>query len=222
MILMSSIWNEGAFRNLGSNLTAQNFSVGDYISTNSSRLATMVYFYYNFEVLNELQSANLEDFYSMVALMYGDEWQKLYDLYNAEYNPLANKDLVETEKISGSDTLKRDDTLTAHGDSNFQRNDESSASQSTTYDKLNYVPTTKVTNTGGSETHSDGNSSLDRTDKTTYGKMTEFTSKGNIGVMPTQDLFDREVELRLTKHLEDIILSCVVDSTISGVFTDGT
>lgn len=196
--------------------------VGGYITSIAKSLYLHILIHSNFEILPQYVELEQYEICRYLADIYTSEWQRLMDLELKDYDPLYNKDLIEEEKTSGEDTLKRDDTSHASANSTFTRNDESSASSSTTYDSDSYVPTSKLVNEGGSTSEGSADTTLDRTDKTMYGKTTTFTSKGNIGVMSTQELYQLEINLRLTKHLEDMIIACIVDSMISGVFSDDT
>lgn len=132
--------------------------------------------------------------------MYGDDWQRMWDVWNLEYDPIYNYNM--TEDFKGKD--KNDRTT----------NSEVDAKSKTEMSTANSV---KPLNTGTFEqiTKTDMDSETYRAKADNKFKETEGNKGeneylkhryGNIGTLAYQDMVKRELDLRRA-HFFDIIMS---------------
>lgn len=215
-ILMYDYWNEGMFKTLAD--YTENEHLKKLFSEQGGSIAAVIEIKYNFPIHESIKGNQDQTLLRAVVADWMDEWEKLADLYALQYDPLANKDLHEITTESGSDNYKRGDNTTANSTVTNTNNGITTEISRTTYDDDSYKPVEKSTGSGSTESTSNGTLNLDRNDTTTYGKQTDFTSTGNIGVMSTQELFKNEVMLRLQYCMTDIIIAGIVDTSIRGAF----
>lgn len=113
---------------------------------------------------------------------FADKWKKDFELWSAEYNPLHNYDMTETETMTGHDanagTSSGTGTSTGNGQNNVYGFNSSTAQ-----------PSESSTNTGTTTQSAESSSTNDRTETRTH------TRAGNIGVMSTVDLITQQTEL---------------------------
>lgn len=135
--------------------------------------------------------------------------EKIYAALTATYDPLANTSVVETEVKDGEDKNTRG------GRDDSSVTDSTTLHYSTTFDD----PSTEK-ETGKTESTSKGKVEYGRTDTIEYDTTVTKHKDGNIGVMPTQQLLEMEVDMRIRRTFFDVIATCVCLALSSGVWED--
>lgn len=111
----------------------------------------------------------------VIALKYKTNWDKVYEAYNLDYNPLENYNSEETENV-GSKTR-----LTSN-----------SKAQEYAFNSSVGKDSNNVNNVSESEANFDDNKRV-------------LTRKGNIGVTTSQQMLQSEIELRRYKFYDQVI-----------------
>ena len=157
-----------------------------------------------------------------IAMRFGEAWNHIYDVLQAEYHPLENYNMKEETK---PDTYDQDDIPVG-----WQRSTTRSVNQDVTvseqgahdqtdvygFNSSDPVPASKVTkdysmNTSGDK--DDNYETVVETEvtgrKTLHKGSIKVERSGNIGVTTTQQMAEAEIQLRIKNHMEDIIFSDV-------------
>lgn len=132
--------------------------------------------------------------------MYGYEWNKLWNIWKATYDPTYNYDIWEEKQGSHSE--------------NKNKSTETAAKSETDMSTVNSV---KPLNTNAFEPLTKSESDMDTTRSMISNRENEGTDiegedeykkhrYGNVGTMPYQDLVQKEIDLRKQKFF-DIIMS---------------
>ena len=122
---------------------------------------------------------------------YQNKWQSDYDVLTADYNPLENYNRLFTREQDETHTNIRTDN-----------SENTTETQSSAFDSVDYENTDKTTTRGN------GSTVEDRTNIKT-NKFQEKTS-GNIGVTTSQQMLQSEIDLRDKNILNDIIMMDLV------------
>ena len=165
--------------------------------------------------------------------MYGDKWDKMYDVMTEEYNPIHNYKMHQTEHIDDvrdeNNTNDGQSNITIEGDGTTSRTGSSerdisnTASNSSDVYAFNSENASHDSSGSNSATTSDDVSSSDSatshdeevttTSNSNVGTFTadndrdsELSREGNIGVTTSQQLIEAELEVR--RH---IILDVIRD-----------
>lgn len=150
---------------------------------------------------------------------YGEAWTRKYDALTAEYNPLNNYDMTETENSHIVD----DATTGVTG---------SAANNSTTVNSAHNVYGYNSSTATPSE--SDSATTYQNTDMTTDYDNDRTISRGlkrsgNIGVTTSQQMLQSELELRAYRFFEEvykdvdrIVALPIYDGEITGIIYTGT
>ena len=148
------------------------------------------------------------------------------------YNPLHNVDVTENETNSGTDTHTYGGTDTntitrASQGTHYEHLQNSSLTSGSTYDdttEANLKPISKTEHKFETQQNVNGSSSSEleygKTLDMDYGREVEKTRKGNIGVMPTQNLLQLEYYTRIRMTLFDAVIRATVNTLGSGVWSD--
>lgn len=159
---------------------------------------------------------------NQIAMRFGEAWDHIYEVLQAEYHPLENYNMTEETK---PDTYDQDDIPVG-----WQRSTTRSVNQDVTVSELgahdqtdvygfnssNPVPASKVTkdysvNTAGDK--DDNYETVVETEvtgrKTLHKGSVKVERSGNIGVTTTQQMAEAEIQLRIKNHMEDIIFADV-------------
>ena len=131
----------------------------------------------------------------IIYTMFSDKWSKLWDAFNAEYNPIENYCTTEHEERDDVTTREGSDTLTMTGtDVNvLEGNTENEVSGFNSPDYVNDAKNSQEsTNT---ETRGMTDTTTHDTTDTLDGERT-LTRSGNIGVTTSQQMLQSEIELR--------------------------
>lgn len=138
--------------------------------------------------------------------MYSDKWTRLYNAMFAEYNPIHNYDMTETETRTNDGTISTDNTqsVTGSGTANNQVYGYNS-SEATPAESSNTNTTTTTTDTGNAKTSADESRSL--------------TRSGNIGVTTSAQMIEGELELRAKVYL-GIVIADLDDALTLGIYDD--
>lgn len=131
--------------------------------------------------------------------MYHVKWEHLYAIYEAEYNPISNYDMVESEQTEAETESvvegqsERDGSTTASDNLNTYGFNSSSA-----------VP--RDANSGGGTNHDEETDGQETTGSAVGTR--NLTRSGNIGVTTTQQMMNQEIELwkwnLLNQVLDDV------------------
>ena len=135
--------------------------------------------------------------------------EKIYAALTATYDPLANTSVVETEEKDGEDKNTRGG-----------RDDSSVTNSRTLHYSTTFDDPSTEKETGKTESTSTGKVEYGRTDTIKYGTTVTKHKDGNIGVMPTQQLLEMEVDMRIRRTFFDVIATCVCLALSSGVWKD--
>ena len=132
--------------------------------------------------------------------MYGYEWQKLWDAWKAQYDPIHNYDM--TEGIV---------------DHTHEKNDKNTTTDSKSETDMKTVNSVKPLNSASMEPLTQSESDMDTTrlklnneevkdDTMNRWETIDKTRSGNIGTLSYQDMLQKEMDLR-KNHFFDIIMA---------------
>ena len=132
--------------------------------------------------------------------MYGYEWQKLWDAWKAQYDPIHNYDM--TEGIV---------------DHTHEKNDKNTITDSKSETDMKTVNSVKPLNSASMEPLTQSESDMDTTrlklnneevkdDTMNRWETIDKTRSGNIGTLSYQDMLQKEMDLR-KNHFFDIIMT---------------
>lgn len=204
---LEDICDMAFFEALGDQLRAP---AGMFIITNEQFLVLhMLVNYGKLKALDTFDNKSNTFIGTYVGKRFAISLEKIYATLTANYDPLANTSVVETEEKDGEDKNTRGGTDTSTVLSSI------STHSATTFDN----PTTE-NETG--KTSSTGSSKVDygRTDTMEYDTVVTKRKDGNIGVMPTQQLLELEVDMRIRRTFFEAIATCVCIALSSGVWED--
>lgn len=196
----------------------------------------LIDYYITDGIIPELKKAEIA---SIIFDLFGKIWDRLWDVYNAEYNPINNYDMTEESEDVKTVEYGRTDTNTfAHGRTdtrtdnltqtdtptttqtkeeniygfNDNSEDGSPANKSVITDGGQNVTTNTGTLTNrvtGTDTDTNVQSGVD-----THRVTHSLTRSGNIGVTTTQQMIQSEVELWQWNYFKNVIMP-----NIDGVLT---
>lgn len=149
--------------------------------------------------------------------IFGKNWERLWDAYTTEYNPIDNYNVKEDSERDRKDdrTIDRNITDTGEVTSNGSQSDNSTVTIDNAqygYNSTEAVPTTTSTETSESESTDSNTTKSDNTseEKTTDGLVGKEqytrTRTGNVGQNSYQELLTQEFELwkwNYFKHVFD-------------------
>lgn len=154
------------------------------------------------EVLTEDQITTLAN---ILYTRYGIQWDKLYKVLSAEYNPIENYSMVEEETpdITRTETpdITRDKTTSAKSDVTVTTN---SGTANDVYGFNSYSPVPQEESNGNSTvtTQGDADNNVTTENETETGTRTEretgkrtLTRSGNVGVTTSQQMLESEIKL---------------------------
>jgi len=137
---------------------------------------------------------------NIVLAKYYKRWQRMYDVYKVEYNPIENYNMYETV----TPDLKNESTSKTKTDySNTESNDTYG------FNSSNPVPANKTT----IRTQGDLENNKVETETTQTG-TTETERTGNIGVTTSQQMLESELQLWEWNFINDVIYHDI-DSVIA-------
>lgn len=151
-----------------------------------------------------LNTQKREKLAKMLWNLFNHEWTKLWAVYLAEYNPISNYDMVETEKIN-NDIVEDSGTksigeVKTNGTNSSDRYGFNSSSASN-------VDKETITNTTTTKNDTD----VDR--KVDNDTTRELKRTGNIGVTTSQQMIQSEIELwqwnyfkSVFKNIDEIVV----------------
>lgn len=183
---------------------------------------------------------------SVAAMVYAKNKKKydmLLDVYNAEYDPIANVDANETYTDTRTPDITRTTSTEASSTGSIKNNQiktnteipDDYKSTTTTfkdpYDNTGFTTDSKAetVDTGSrstteeysgepDETTSTGTSSSTNTETGTETIVHELVRHGNIGVTSTQQLITQQIDLAPKLDILNIILSDFCDAALIGVW----
>lgn len=191
--------------------TAMGGAIGDtagaYIESNKTDLVMhIIVNYAGLLAVDSFSTSSTSQAGAYIGRMYAVSLQKIFDALNKQYDPLANTDVVETEEKDGQDKNTRGGTDTSTVVSSL------STHSATTFDSSIQNPTGQ-TSSSGSSTMGYG-----RTDTLEYDTTITRRKSGNIGVMSTQELLDKEYDIRIRRTFFEAITTCIVVSLSLGLW----
>lgn len=151
-------------------------------------------------ILIDYQETHHDDFdwmdyvAEMIYLRFADNWQRIYQAYNAEYQPLENYSMTENENTSGEDS-RNDDGITKSSTKITSSNNSDAGSYG--FNNNDSVPTD--TAHAESVTQGDGDDNKEERSASSNGSRSEareLTRHGNIGVTTSQQMLQSELDLR--------------------------
>lgn len=173
--------------------------------------------------------------YKSVEIRFADKWRRLYEAFNAEYNPINNYDMTEEENIGSKKVTSSEKENTVEASSQDSSETSGETSQSTSGESTDYksgfnspspVATGKTetsgSGSGSSSSSTSGSSSSSSTESgsgtiTEEGKFDEnkrkLTRSGNIGVTTSQQMIQSEIDLRSWNYFESLFKD--VDSVLT-------
>ena len=200
-----------------------------FINTNANELANYMNMeFYYLPAMDRIP----DDPYKVVGARYARSLERIAIALTKVYNPLHNVDVTETETNDGSDSHSYSGTDTTTLVNVFSKTDYSQTTNEaltsgSTFDNTNESQMKPLSKTHHDfsttqSTQSNGKSTLGYGKELTmeYGREVEKTRKGNIGVMPTQNLLQLEYNTRLRMTLFDAIVRACVNTLGSGVWGD--
>ena len=145
-----------------------------------------------YDYLNPEQMAMLAGMYYD---MYVPQLNKMWEVLNAEYNPLENYSMIENETKEGTNTGTVEHAET-HSDSASVNTSNAASASVYAFDSATATPTDEQESTAGTESESSGSRSDTRTDDLAHSEERELTRSGNIGTVTAQDMLLQELEIR--------------------------
>lgn len=201
-----------------------------FLTNNASSLAIHMQINYNkLPVMNGLPSSGLDAY---VFSRYGFNLERIAEALFQLYNPLHNTDVEEKETNDGSDNHHYTGADTnrvqrAHSETKYEQTSNSALTSGSTYDdtvEANMKPISKTEHEFNTEqtTDTDGVSTLEfgKNLEMEYGREITKTKKGNIGVMPTQNLLQLEYYTRMRMTLFEAIVRACCNTFGCGVWGD--
>ena len=164
-----------------------------------------------------ISESNKEGLAAIIYSLFGKTWERLWDIYNAEYNPISNYDMTESEhegkKLDYGRTDTRTDNLTQTDTPGVTvtENDSVYGFNSTDPSPSNKRETSQtghntIANTGTQANVASGEDSI-ITNRT-------LTRSGNIGVTTSQQMIQSEIALWQWNYFLNVIIP-----NIDGVLT---
>ena len=134
---------------------------------------------------------------------YIDNWIKRYTAFHAEYDPLENYSMTETETAEGTNTGTQGTAETVDRDTSAQTDTEGTGSIYG-YDSSTPSPSDKQETSVTSSGTEDVSRSNTRTDNLAHTEDRELTRSGNIGVTTSQQMLQAELEIRMYDFFESV------------------
>lgn len=195
------------------------------------------------DLLTNYTDAQIIKVAAMVYAKNKKKYDMLLDVYNAEYDPIANVDATETYTDTRTPDITRTTSTEASSSGTVKNNQSRTTTEtpqdykSTTttfkdpYDNTGFVADSKaeVIDTGSratteaysgaaDESSSTGTSSSSSTETGTETIVHELTRSGNIGVTSTQQLITQQIEVAPKLDILSIILSDFCNAALIGVW----
>lgn len=162
---------------------------------------------------DELTSTSKEDIADLINIMYMKNWDKLWAALYADYNPIHNYNMEESETTN---EVKNEDTISSGSDnrtvnlSTANTGSNSVADDVYAFNSENASHDKKSTETVGTTESNTGTDNRALSNTTNYDTDNEITRgltrQGNIGVTTSQQLIESELKLRANKFF-DIVFS---------------
>ena len=154
------------------------------------------------EILTEEQITTLAN---ILYTRYGVQWDKLYKVLSAEYNPIENYSMTEEETpdITRTETpnITRDKTTSAKSDFTVTTNSDT-ATDVYGFNSNSAVPQGESNGNSTVTTQGDADKNVTTENETETGTRTEretgkrtLTRSGNIGVTTSQQMLESEIKL---------------------------
>lgn len=226
---MSDVCTQAFFENLAMRFDPD-AKCRTFLTNNASSLAMHMQINYNkLPVMDGLPSSGLEAY---VFSRYGFNLERIAEALFQLYNPLYNTDVTENETNRGRDTHHYSGADTsrvqrAHSKTEYEQTKNTAVTSGSTYDDTNVdnmKPISKTKHEFKTEqtTDSDGVSTLEFGKELAmdYGRAIDKTKKGNIGVMPTQNLLQLEYYTRMRMTLFEAIVRACCNTFGCGVWGD--
>lgn len=144
--------------------------------------------------VTENKETAINNLAKIINIRFGNNFRRLYEAVQAEYNPIDNYSMVEESNMNG--TSNRDGTRNNTQEGNSASNSTGRASD-TTYGFNSTIPAP----VGDSSTNSTVNNTASNTtnetitDNETRTTTNTITRKGNIGVTTSQQMLQSELDL---------------------------
>lgn len=204
---LEQICDMSFFEALGDQVRA---SAGQFIIANEQMLVLHILVNYSgLKALEGFDDKSNTFIGTYVGKRFAASLEKIYAALTATYDPLANTSVVETEEKDGEDKNTRGG-----------RDDSSVTNSRTLHYSTTFDDPSTEKETGKTESTSTGKVEYGRTDTVKYDTTVTKHKDGNIGVMPTQQLLEMEVDMRIRRTFFDVIATCVCLALSSGVWKD--
>lgn len=182
-------------------------TAGTYIETNKANLVMhIIVNYAGLLSVDSFSTSSTTQAGAYVGRMYAVSLQKIFDALNQQYDPLANTDVVETEEKDGEDKNTRGGTDTSTLVSSLTTH------SATSFDSSVQNPTGQSSSTGSSTMGYNSSNTIK------YDTTITRRKSGNIGVMSTQELLDKEYDIRIRRTFFEAITTCIVVSLSLGLW----
>ena len=157
------------------------------------RISTLYAKLLEFE-LAETITSSMSKLVDIIVNKFKDNWNKLYESINADYNPIENYSMTEEE------TPELDDTTTTNVKSKIKTHTEAT----------NYGFNSATGKLAGASDEEVSTNPLDNETKVVLNKRGKrtLTRSGNIGVTTSQQMIESEIELR-KKNFVDLVYNDV-------------
>ena len=157
---------------------------------------------YRYMIIDFDQGSNYNAYYKRAKIVYNinkNKYIKLVATETAEYNPIENYSMTESETGKRTPDLSRSSEGTAsQSGTNSETNNTSATStdSSTSFDSSAFINNSKNETTGNStasgENSATSSSTVNIRETGTEQTQREMTRKGNIGVTTTQQMLEQE------------------------------
>ena len=157
---------------------------------------------YRYMIIDFEQDTNYNTYYKRAKIVYNinkNKYIKLIATETAEYNPIENYSMTESEKRTRTPDLTRVTEGTASESGTNSANNttnNTSVDSNTSFDSTTFVNNSKNELTGNSNTTGENtaksNSTVNSKETGTEQTTNELTRKGNIGVTTTQQMLEQE------------------------------
>ena len=165
----------------------------------------------------KIPSANLSDLASIIYTLFSTTWARLWEIYNAEYNPINNYDMTESENEEKTLDYGRTDTRT----DNLTETDTPGVTVTENesiygFNSADPSPSNKreTSQTGHNTTANTGTQANVASGEDSITTNRTLTRSGNIGVTTSQQMIQSEIALWQWNYFKNVIIP-----NIDGVLT---
>ena len=221
--MLSPIW--------GTTFQASDLDIQFFSENDEKKISPLVSHFLTVDMAETLSDTSRTRISALVQARYGDQWSRLFGVYQAQYEAIENYRMTETEtgsdntNIVKSETVDKDETASTtivltDNDNNTETVTNSGTASTGVYgyNSAVSVPTDTGTTTGTNTTTTDNEKTQNSTNTETRGEITDvdetttntattnraLSRSGNIGVTTSQQMLEAEISLWKFNFLSNV------------------